>query len=858
MASPTAPTRVEVACGDLAGTFLLETSLVLVAGGVVALTANNFERIAGKTSNKWRDMIKVRNAPGFAGKKASPSLREWAAKLRVPLVDPDVEEAIAAAHIGYEDERVPFEGVGAAPPPIGEGWIAVEDPGYGGFAIGYVWRSGGGDLTFISVHPEPSTKREAARPKEPKRKKGDRDPRARLFHPAMQKWFPLAGEPLPHPERLELLTHPQAMPTLMQAPREVVAALQRKLDDAECGMQYDLRLESLSAEHKRQIKIAKDKEGRSEGSIRVAGPVTKFADPGDLSKDGFLRRPEAVAKAILALITARDEEEEGPGGGGGGGGGGVANGGPGGGGGGGGYYAPHGVPYWQGRGLASGVTQPNPSTSEMAASHEGPSTSAAALPRGASLQRAASLPQAGVGAQQLAGSYPMQAAVVQQQQQFAAQQQQHHHHYQQQHFEGQQQQQQQQQQHSYQQQQQLSYGGAPLAAPPQPHHHHHYPQPLQQQHQHFGGKCFAATAASMMEAAAMAAHDPFLAVLASAPSDMDMEASIAEAAAMAAHDPFLAALAASPPPAPPAAAGWHGARGGAPGDAWGASASVAGTSECGAPGPGYNNALGGDLDDCLLTPLLPDTPLVALTPGGAGAGGDAAAGGGAGAGGGGAGRKVDTWATWGESAGAHAGGPAAAGPTAHTLPEPLPPAGPRGGAAAAAAAGGAAAAQPPGSSPESYPDLSAIHTSAAAAASAKAAAAYAQHGVPPTQRHEAQQQQQQQQQQPAAHPYPYPHSSHHNPYFQRHPGARPPPPAAALARPSPADDFAQLTDEQLEELAWETAARLDAMHAALYMRDTRRREAAAAAAAGAAAAAPPGAAAALPPPSAKRARVEFG
>jgi hypothetical protein len=47
------------------------------------------------------------------------------------------------------------------------------------------------------------------------------------------------------------------MPTLMQAPRELVAALQRKLDDAECGLQYDLRLEELSAEHKRNVKVAK-------------------------------------------------------------------------------------------------------------------------------------------------------------------------------------------------------------------------------------------------------------------------------------------------------------------------------------------------------------------------------------------------------------------------------------------------------------------------------------------------------------------------------------------------------------------------------------------------------------------------
>jgi len=86
-------------------------------------------------------MIKVRSAPGFSAKKSSPSLREWAAKHRLTLVDPDVEEAIAAAHISYEDERVPYAGVGPGPAPIEEGWVAVEDPAFGGFAIGYVWLS---------------------------------------------------------------------------------------------------------------------------------------------------------------------------------------------------------------------------------------------------------------------------------------------------------------------------------------------------------------------------------------------------------------------------------------------------------------------------------------------------------------------------------------------------------------------------------------------------------------------------------------------------------------------------------------------------------------------------------------------
>ena len=89
---------------------------------------------------------------------------------------------------------------------------------------------------FISVHPEHTNKRErepAARKRErerdqdagctggggggggagggSKRRKGETRPRARLFDPAMQRWFGLGGDTLPHPERLELLTHPQAV-----------------------------------------------------------------------------------------------------------------------------------------------------------------------------------------------------------------------------------------------------------------------------------------------------------------------------------------------------------------------------------------------------------------------------------------------------------------------------------------------------------------------------------------------------------------------------------------------------------------------------------------------------------------------
>jgi hypothetical protein len=110
---------------------------VLVGGGVVAITANNFERLSNKTSNKWRDMIRVR--PAAPGRKA-PSLREWAARSGAALGDPDVEAATAACTISYEDERVPLDGVGGGAPAAEEGWVAVEDPAAGGFAIGYVWR----------------------------------------------------------------------------------------------------------------------------------------------------------------------------------------------------------------------------------------------------------------------------------------------------------------------------------------------------------------------------------------------------------------------------------------------------------------------------------------------------------------------------------------------------------------------------------------------------------------------------------------------------------------------------------------------------------------------------------------------
>jgi hypothetical protein len=595
------------------------------------------------------------------------------------------------------------------------------------------------------------------------------------------------------------------MPTLMQAPREVVAALQRKLDDAECGVQYDLRLEGLSAEHKRQIKVAKDKEGRSEGSIRVSGPVTKYADPGDLSKDGFLRRPEAVAKAVLSMITSRDADEDaGPGGGGPGGPGGPGGGGAGGAGGAGGsYWVAYGygavamppVGYY-GMAAPAGtgmVTGPYYSMSEAAASYDGPSTSAAAGPPAAAagagagaapcggaapLQRAHSYPQGGaMGPPAAAAAYPgagllPMAPPPQQQQQH------------------------------YQQQQQPQLGHAevlpPTAAFPQ--------QQQQQQQQHFGGKCLAATA------------------------------------------PAIAAVTAPPLPAVPMGAGGAFAHQGQQQaqaqhqqqlhqqqqqrqQQWAASGSVAGTSDCGGPA-GYNNAVGDragsgdgaaavaataaagappavmgpaaaaaaaaagaplDHDHELLTPLLPDTPFDALSPGPAAA------------------LEARDWATWGESAdappgGADAGG-APQGASALIVPAPVLPAAPQ-GAAVAVAAGHS------NRSPDSYPDVSVVHTSlqpGASAFAANAGAAGSPRGAPA-----------------APPPLPPPPASAAARLLAS-PVMRRGPPAAAcdLARgPSCIDEYSRLSDEQLEELAWETAGRLDAMHAALYMRDVKRREAA--------------------------------
>ncbi|KAI8472846.1 MAG: hypothetical protein J3K34DRAFT_197451 [Monoraphidium minutum] len=719
------------------GVFLPASSLVLVGGGVVPITANNFERLSNKTSNKWRDMIKVKAPAGAGPGRRCPSLREWAAKLGVALGDPDVEEACAACTVPYDDERVPLDGVGVEP-AIEEGWVGIEDPASGGFAVGYVWTDARGDLMFISVHPEHTNKREpgAKRPAPRdsghggggggggKKRRTEREPRARLFNPAMQRWFALGGEALPHPERLELLTHPQAMPTLMQAPRDVVAALQRKLDDAECGVQYDLRLEELSAEHKRQIKVAKDKEGRSDGSIRVSGPVTKYADAGDLSKDGFLRRPDAVARAILAMITSRGDDDDGGGGasGGGGGGGGVAA---------------------------------APRVSEAAASVGGaPSASAAPRVRLPIRMRQ----QAGAPAQR---QQLQQLQLLQQQRQA----------------------QQARQQQQQQQQEPLPMYQAPLHQQ-QPYYHHHQ-QHHHQQQQPLGPLGFPGAAADSAAPRGLASAPPGLGLRGASPS----------AFGTSECGPLAPASAAAAPPA----LGYAGAA---------AAAAAAGHTA--------------------------HTALACLPPLGSPGGADA----------------LD-WATWGESA--EAAGPLCGGGD-NLLFAASPCGAPGLGAAAAAAAeegvGGAAGASPGGLWGSPGCDLASDEDQLTAAAAGCSPALRAAPLAPPAAPR-------------AAAPQQLP------PGLKRPAGALAPAPApappasaatATAATAATASAFEEyydhLSDGQLEELAWEAAARLSEIHAALYLRDTQRRAAAAAAAAGAAGAGAGGAplAHALALPAAKRAR----
>lgn len=99
-------------------------------------------------------------------------------------------------------------------------------------------------------------------------------------------------------------------PSLLHAPSEWVDKLQAKLNKAGCGEQVGVELKNLSYHHKRQIRINMDKEGKSDGSIRVSGPVTAYAD--STSRDFFMRRPEVISAAILAMIAdvGRDDDEE--------------------------------------------------------------------------------------------------------------------------------------------------------------------------------------------------------------------------------------------------------------------------------------------------------------------------------------------------------------------------------------------------------------------------------------------------------------------------------------------------------------------------------------------------------------------
>lgn len=103
----------------------------MLFNNIAWVTANNFERAAGCTSKKWRDMLRVLQVVG--NKEDTPqSLREWAAEKHITLPDPDEELAIKDSIIPYEDDSVPLDGVGPWPrAPLVEGFIAVEHPTLG-------------------------------------------------------------------------------------------------------------------------------------------------------------------------------------------------------------------------------------------------------------------------------------------------------------------------------------------------------------------------------------------------------------------------------------------------------------------------------------------------------------------------------------------------------------------------------------------------------------------------------------------------------------------------------------------------------------------------------------------------------
>jgi hypothetical protein len=124
-------------------------SLVWVAGGNAAVTANNFERFADKSSNKWRDTLKVVGTIKAAreGKKrggaqlpaALQSVGEYAQEHGLRLVQPNEDDAAASTTIPDDDDRVPMQGAGPAP-GFERAWVAVRLPGYG-FVVGHAWHT---------------------------------------------------------------------------------------------------------------------------------------------------------------------------------------------------------------------------------------------------------------------------------------------------------------------------------------------------------------------------------------------------------------------------------------------------------------------------------------------------------------------------------------------------------------------------------------------------------------------------------------------------------------------------------------------------------------------------------------------
>lgn len=266
--------HVEVVCEDLRGIFDPDTSLVFFSGDDgPCVTANDFERLAGRKSNNWKKTLTV--------VETAETLAAWAARTRACLHKPDAGAA-AKQCIVWRADKPRARGVPS-------GWIAAEHLLAGCYVHGHVQRSKQGGLTFTAVYPA-----------------GASEGRTRRFDPELEAWYPLGGTPLANPELLERMSQLKHLQPLWEASERDVAALQAKLGT----VGFDICLQQLPPECKHAIWINCDKRDRSNGSIRVKGTVTHFAARGSLSAQGFLRKADHLGTAIRLMLLDHSHRQE--------------------------------------------------------------------------------------------------------------------------------------------------------------------------------------------------------------------------------------------------------------------------------------------------------------------------------------------------------------------------------------------------------------------------------------------------------------------------------------------------------------------------------------------------------------------